>query len=101
VQRLRSELEGLIKSLPQNPNITPAGAGYIIQKRHLLSNLTPWYYDYIYQYKLVRKVITTTPIESLERMMGKILTKGKIDEQPLHPDVVAEVKRVWIEEALT
>ena len=103
VQALRAGLEVLIKNVPQNQNITPAGAGFVMSSRHLSRdlNFSPAYYDFKEQHKMLLKVIRLTPIDKLDERIKTILSKRNIEGQVLHPEVIKGVRRIWLQEDVT
>lgn len=99
VQVLRDEIKDLIKNLPQNPDITPAGSGFTMSIRKLSPdmNLSPYYYDFKFQYEEIIKVIDNTQIENLDERVKRMLVTGKINnDYRLHSQVLETLRRIWL-----
>jgi len=103
VQRLRAGLEDLIKNLPQNNNISPAGSGsaFTVKLSDLSKDLvfSPQYYDFKAQHKMFLKVIRLTPIDKLDTRMKNILDKGVIDGYRINHQVLEAVRQIWCPES--
>lgn len=94
---MKEKVQDLIKDLPQNPNIKPAGKGFTMSSSNLSKErvLSPEYYDYKHQYEMINKIIEGTPAPTLDHRIKTILKEGRILNYKLHPDVIESIRIIW------
>lgn len=102
---IKEKINSLILSMPDNPDITRISErprtftvkfSTIVKSGSL--NMSPYFYDWKYQYeRLVRKV-NQTEITNLIDMIDMIIRKGAfiIDDEKvqLHPEVIKQLKSI-------
>jgi len=115
MRRLKIYLRRQIRQLPDNPNIERINKNcYILKssellKKHIFSipqkNKAPrkikntrwdvWFHDFKKQYSFIAQYIEATQVEQLESRMTNLIKTGRIENKRFHPDVIANVKKVW------
>ena len=99
VKDIVAQIAKLIESCPDNPNIERIenGNSFLIRVKDLSKNfnLSPDYYDFKYQYKLISEYLQKN---SNSIAINKILNDKKIlvngSYITLHPDVCENVKKI-------
>lgn len=97
IDGMKRKVQDLIKNLPQNLDIKPAGKGFTMSLSNLSEErvLSPEFYDFKHQYEMINKIIEGTPAPSLEIKIKTILKEGRILNYKLHPDVIESIKIIW------
>ena len=97
VKDIVAQIAKLIESCPDNPKIERTGNSFLIRVKDLSENfnLSPAYYDFKYQYKLISEYLQKN---SNSIAINKILNHKKIlvngSYITLHPDVCENVKKI-------
>ena len=97
---IKQELTDIILTLPDNPKINRiSDRCFTISSADLSSDLclTPEYYDFKRQYKLIVQIIQKNNVERAQTLMKDIIRKGSIHYlsgvyHRFHPDVVERLK---------
>lgn len=97
--QIKMELTETILALPNNHNITKISSQcFIMSSAHLSRDLclTPEYYNFERQYKLIVKVIEECSTKRAQSLMNDIVSKGSIHYPSgtyhrFHPDVIKQV----------
>lgn len=97
--QIKEELTYIILTLPDNNNITRLSDQCFVMSSANLSNdlcLTPEYYDFKRQYKLIVKIIEECSIERIQSLMSDITRKGSVHYPSgiyhrFHPNVIKQV----------
>jgi len=97
--KIKKQLTDIILTLQDNPNITRINNQCFIISSANLSNdlcLTPEYYDFKRQYRLIVRIIEECSTEKAQSLMNNIVNKGSIRYpsdiyHKFHPDVIKQV----------
>lgn len=111
IDNIKFKIKEKIKSLPDNENIKRINKNcFIIQKSEVdkYNNLSPYYYDFEYQYRALLDKIDVIPYEKLIITLKRIKTEGKITKTmnnrygrpfdasvTLHPTVIKFIKKIF------
>jgi len=98
----KQALIGTIHNMPDNPKINRLNDRcFTISSADLSSDLclTPEYYDFVRQYKLIIQIIDERSTDRAHKLLTEIIQKGSIHYPSntyhrFHPDVVAGLKKI-------
>jgi hypothetical protein len=102
---IKRKIRQKIQSLPDNPNIKriPGTSNCFTMKiseilKDIDSTLSPEYYDFKYQYKIISKKIKNVTITGIENIIKKWIKEGYIRDNEhrmkLHPQVIEYLKEI-------
>ncbi|MCX5884331.1 MAG: hypothetical protein NT096_00200 [Proteobacteria bacterium] len=114
IEELRAGLLKHINELPDNPAIKRLGNGCFTMsvsdtftslksgvykdgqdKRTLMSCWCPEMHDFKRQYQKIATILSSKPLEDMERTLHQIILQEKWDGYKFHPDVIKNLKALW------
>ena len=99
--KIRKSIVDMILELPDNTNIERQGKhGFSVKSSEVFkhNNLSPEYYDFKRQYKMIANKLESMPIENTVDWLLVLLEKGSIYYKntnfKLHPEVIEYIKGI-------
>lgn len=92
-----TELNSIILTLPDNPNIQRKNDNcFIMNSKYLLNNWGVFYHDYKSQYKAIIQIISSGEPQSVVNKLKSIIKDHKHEKLKFHPDVIKNLKIVLL-----
>ena len=64
-------------------------------KRELISNWCPEMHDFKRQYQKIAAILSTRPMEDVERTLHRLIFEESWNKQKFHPTVIKNLKELW------